>query len=112
MVVVATTRYSSATERSARHFLDADDQLVDRLVDRHLLIHHPVHRLGPGVLVVEDGELVILGEFERRRAGLELVVDGLAMLVGLPERTRLAGQGHREPAAECTLDIRTEIVLL
>ena len=101
-----------ARQVSARHFLDAGDQLVDRLVDRHLLVDHPVHRLGPGVLVVQDGELLVLGELERQRAGLELVVHRLAMLVGLPERALLAFLGHREPAAERALDVRAEVVLL
>src|SRR5215475_8067182 len=111
MVVVVTTRYSETAGGSARHFLDAGDQLVDRLVDRHLLVHYPVHRLGPGVLVVEDGELVVLGELERRRAGLELLVHRLTMLVGLPERALLAHLGHREPATERALDIGAEIIL-
>src|SRR5215471_8210353 len=30
-----------------RHLLDAGDQFVDRLVHRHLLADHAVHRLGP-----------------------------------------------------------------
>src|SRR4051794_5829063 len=33
--------------------LDARDQLVDGLLDRHLLADHAVHRLGPDVLIVE-----------------------------------------------------------
>jgi hypothetical protein len=47
---------------SARDLLDACDHLVDRLVDRDLLVDDAVHRLGPDVLVVEDCELVVLGE--------------------------------------------------
>ena len=50
---------------------------------------HAVHRLGPDILVVEDGELVVLGELERHRAGLELVVHRLAVPVRLPERALL-----------------------
>jgi hypothetical protein len=42
---------------SARDLLDACDHLVD-----NLLVDDAVHRLGPDVLVVEDRELVVLGE--------------------------------------------------
>src|SRR5947209_5344602 len=62
---------------SARDRLDAGDQFVDRLFNRNLLAHDPVHRLGPGVLVVEDRELVVLGEVERQRAASELRMHGL-----------------------------------
>src|SRR5260370_37961252 len=72
-----------------RDLLDAGDQFVDGLVDRHLLAHHAVHGLGPDVLVVQDGELVVLGEVERYRAAGELGIDRLAMAVGLPERALL-----------------------
>src|SRR6201986_4823381 len=75
-----------------RDLLDAGDQFVDGLVDRHLFADHAVHRLGPDVLVVEDGELPVLGEVERRGAAGELVVDRLAMAIGLPERALLAGE--------------------
>ena len=51
-----------------------------------LLVDDAVHRLGPDVLVVEDRELVVLGEFERHRAGAELVVHRLAVR-GRPART-------------------------
>ncbi len=101
---------SSST--SSRHLLDAGDQFVDGLVHRHLLADHAVHRLGPDVLVVQDGELPVLGEVERRGAAGELVPDRLAMPVRLPEGARLARLGHREPAAERTLDIGPHIVLL
>src|SRR3984893_11276890 len=90
---------------SARDFLDAGDQFVDGFIDRHFLAHHAVHRLGPDVLVVQDGELVVLGKVERLRASGELVIDRLAMAVGLPERALLACSRHREPAAERALDI-------
>src|ERR1700704_4920100 len=109
LVVVAVTTLYPNPAGSACDLLDAGDQLVDRLVDRNLLVDHPVHRLGPGVLVVQDGELVVLGELEGQGAGLELVVDRLAMLVGLPERALLALLGHREPAAEGAFDIRAKV---
>src|SRR3982751_5867283 len=63
--------------RSTSDRLDALDHLVDRLVHRHLVAHDAVHCLGPNVLVVEDGELVVLREFEGHRAGSVLVVDRL-----------------------------------
>src|SRR3981081_1140838 len=47
-----------------RDLLDAGDQFVDRLVHRHLFAHYAVHRLGPDVLVIQNGELVVLGEVE------------------------------------------------
>src|SRR5882762_5055914 len=89
----------------ARDFLEAGDQLVDRLLDRDLLADHAVHRLGPDVLVVEDRELPVLGEVERRGAAGELGPDRLAVSVSLPERARLAFLRHREPAAERAFDI-------
>src|ERR1700710_2899241 len=49
----------------ARDLLDAGDHFVDGLVDRDFFAHHPVHRLGPDVLIVENGELVVFGELER-----------------------------------------------
>src|SRR5262249_48413113 len=97
---------------SARHLLDAGDQLVDRLVDRHLLIDDAVHRLARGVLFVEKGDLMVLGDLEGHGARLELVVPRLAMLVGEPERARLAGERHRKPAPEPRLDIGAEVFLL
>src|SRR3954447_13730506 len=87
----------------ARDLLEAGDQFVDGLVDRHLLAHYPVHRLGPDVLVVQDRELPVLGEVERRRAASELGVDGFPMAVSLPERALLARGRHREPTAERAL---------
>src|SRR5918997_6484083 len=77
------------SSRSPRDLLDASDQFVDGLVDRHLLAHHAVHRLGPDVLVVQDRELPVLGEVERRGAARELIVHRLAMPVSLPERALL-----------------------
>src|SRR3954447_18335646 len=97
---------------STRDLLDAGDQFVDGLVDRDLLADDPVHRLGPDVLVVEDRELPVLGEVERRGAAGELGVDRLAVLVGLPERAVLARLRHREPAAERALDIGADILFL
>src|SRR5712664_4601925 len=97
---------------STRNLLDAGDQFVDGLVDRDFFAHHAVHRLGPDVLVVQDGELVVLREVERRRAAGELGVDRLAMTVGLPERALLPGDRYREPAAQRAFDIRLEIFLL
>src|SRR5258708_36257924 len=41
--------------------LDAGDQFDDGLVDRHLLAHHAVHRLGPDVLARVDVELGVPG---------------------------------------------------
>src|SRR5829696_8499499 len=70
----------------ARDLLDARDQLVRRLIDRNLLVDDPVRGLRPHILVIEDGELPVLHELERHRAGLELLVDGLAVAVLLPER--------------------------
>src|SRR5579871_6335558 len=96
----------------ARDFLDAGNQFVHRLVDRDFFADHAVHRLGPDILVVQDGELPVLGEVERRGAAHELVVDRLAMLVGLPERALLACLRHREPAAERTFNIGTDVLLL
>src|SRR4051812_29742585 len=64
---------------SASHLLDARDHLVDRLLHRPLLGRDAVHRLRPDVLVVEDGELVVPGEFEVHHAGRELLVHDLAV---------------------------------
>src|SRR5215471_12028041 len=97
---------------SARDLLEAGDQFVDGLVNRYLLAHHAVHRLGPDVLVIEDGELVVLGEVERQCAAGELAIDRLAVTVGLPERALLARHGYGEPAAERALDIGAEVFLL
>src|SRR5438067_11260453 len=69
-----------------RDRLDARDHLVDRLVHRNLFADDAVHSLRPDVLVVDDRELVVLGELEGYRAGMELVVHRLAMTIGLPER--------------------------
>src|SRR6478609_2633473 len=99
-----------ASSTLTRDLLDAGDQFVDGLVDRHLLAHHAVHRLGPDVLVVEDRELPVLGEVERRGAAGELIVHRLAMPVSLPPRALLAGGRHREPAAERALDVGPEIL--
>src|SRR5437773_1474166 len=101
-----------ASSTSTRDLLDAGDQFVDGLVDRHLLAHHAVHRLGPDVLVVQNRELPVLGQVERRGAAGELVVHRLAMTVSLPERALLAGGGHREPAAERALDIGPDVLFL
>src|ERR1700744_6779924 len=95
-----------------RDFLDTRDQFVDRLVDWNLLAHHAVHRLGPGVLVVQDGELVVLDEVERRGAAHELGIDRLAVMVGLPERALLSGEGHRKPAAQRAFDIGLQVFFL
>src|SRR2546427_1752164 len=58
---------------------------------RPLVVGDAVDRFGPDVLVVEDRELVVLGELERHRAGRELVVHDLAVRVVGPDRksTRL-----------------------
>src|SRR5947207_8008650 len=101
-----------ASFTSTRDLLDAGDQFVDGLVDRHLLAHHAVHRLGPDVLVVQNRELPVLGEVERRGAAGKLIVHRLAMPVSLPERALLAGGRHREPADERALDLGTDILFL
>ena len=62
-----------------------------------------------GYTIYKGRELVVLGEFERRRAGHELVVDGGAVRVALPERALLRRLGHREPAAERAFDVRREV---
>src|SRR6266567_5769581 len=98
-----------ASFTSTRDLLDAGDQFVDRLVHRHLFAHHPVHGLGPDVLVVQDRELPVLGEVERRGAARELSVDGFPVPVSLPERALLTCGRHREPAAECALDIGPDV---
>ena len=95
-----------------RDLLDARDQLVDRLLHRHLLADDAVHRLRPHILVVENRELVVLGKIERLGAAGELVVDRLAMAVVLPERALLAFEGRREPAAERAFDIGAEVFFL
>src|SRR4051795_12825644 len=92
-----------------RDLLDAGDQFVDRLVDRHLFAHDAVHGLGPHVLIVENGEFEVLGEIERRGAARELGIDRLAMPVGLPEWALLSGCRHREPAAERAFDIGLQV---
>jgi hypothetical protein len=94
------------TLASPRDLLDAGDQFVDGFVDRDLLAHHPVHCLGPDVLVVEDGKLVVPDEVERQRAAGELRIDRLAMMVGLPERALLPGEGDRKPAADRALSAK------
>src|SRR5690348_13041474 len=98
--------------RLARDFLDAGDQFVDGFLDRDLFADHAVHSLGPDVLVVQDGELPVLGEIKRRGAALELIVDRLAMPVRLPEWALLACLRYREPAAERALDIGADVLLL
>ena len=69
----------------ARDLLDAGDHLVGGLLRRPAVVDHAAHRLGPHVLVVEDRELVVLGEFERRRARVELRCAPPCGAVGLPE---------------------------
>src|SRR4051794_20680364 len=96
----------------ARNLLEPRNQFVDGLFDRHLLADHAVHRLGPDILIVQDGELVVPGEVERLGAAGELGVDRLAMAVSLPERALLARRRDREPAAERALDIGPKVFLL
>src|SRR5271154_7086215 len=108
----ATRRTASGTRNLPRDLLDARDQLVDGFLDRHLLADDAVHRLRPHILVVENRELVVLGKIKRLCAAGELVVDGLAVTVGLPERALLTFDRRREPAAECTLDIGAEVFFL
>src|SRR5215471_15823981 len=80
---------SDGNFRLLYHRLDAGNHLVDRGLDRRFFAHDPVHGLGPNVLIVEDGELVVPREFERDRASHKLVVHRLAMRVLLPERALL-----------------------
>src|ERR1700730_19381888 len=87
---MAAGRMRPAAVASTRDLLDAGDQFIDGLVDRDLLTDHAIHRLGPGVLIVQDGELVVPGEVEWLGAAGELGVDRLAMAVSLPERALLA----------------------
>src|SRR2546426_9422793 len=94
---------------SARDFLDAGDHLVDRLLHRPLVGDDAVHRLGPDVLVVEDGEFPVLGELEGHRARRELLVHDLAVRVFRPELARGARLGHRVPAAERGLDVGLQV---
>src|SRR5436309_2713886 len=101
-----------ASFSSTRDRLEAGDQFVDGLVDRNLLAHHPVHRLRPDVLAVQDRELPVLGEVERRGAAGELGPDRLPVPVSLPERARLACGGDREPAAERAFDVGPQIFFL
>src|SRR5439155_15340196 len=71
-----------------------------------------IHRLRPDVLVVDDRELVVLGEFESHCPGVKLVVYGLAMPVRLPEWALGGGFGDRIPASERAFDIRRQVVIL
>src|SRR6266542_5890626 len=103
---------AGAMPLSAGDLLDARDHLVDRLLDRNVVIDDTAHRLCPDVLVVEDRELVVLGEFECHRARAELVEHRLAMRVRLPERALLAALGYREPAAERAFDVRRQVLVL
>src|SRR3954471_11426589 len=96
----------------AGDLLDAGDHLVHGLVDGNLLVEHPVRRLRPHILVIENRELVVLDELEGHRAGLVLVVDRLAMPVLLPELALLRGFRDREPAPERALDVRRQVLLL
>src|ERR1700722_12791639 len=115
-IVIAITLLSSASGTREmltapalpRDLLDARDQLVDRLLHRDLLADDAVHRLGPDILVVQNRELVVLGEIKRLGAAGELCIDRLAMAVVLPERALLALDGRRKPAAKRTFDIRPQ----
>src|ERR1700722_13282691 len=112
-IVIAITLLSSASGTREmltapalpRDLLDARDQLVDRLLHRHLLADDAVHRFRPHILVVENRELVVFGEIKRLGASRELGVGRLAMAIGLPERALLAFDRRREPAAERALDV-------
>src|SRR4051794_32853270 len=105
-------RRPASISNLARDLLDAGDHLVDRLLDRDFLTDDPVHRLGPDVLVVQDGELEVLGEFKRHRAVLELVEHRAAMTILLPERTLLALSGDRKPATERAFDVGPQVFFL
>src|SRR5437879_13605238 len=91
--------------------LDARDHLVDRLVHRYLFTDDAVHRLRPDVLVVDDRELVVPGELEGHRAGVELVVHRFAMTIGLPDRPLGRRLAYRLPAANTALDVRRKFLV-
>src|SRR5450631_1592125 len=97
---------------SARDGLDARDHFVNGFVDRHFFADDAIHGLGPDVLVVDDREFVVLGEFEGHRPRGVLVVHRLAMAVRLPERPLLRRLHHRKPAAESAFDVGREILFL
>src|SRR5215831_8157897 len=73
-------------ESLARNLFDPRDQLIHGLVNRHLLVDHAIHCLGPDVLVVENSEFVVLRELERHGAARILVAYRLAVAVLSPER--------------------------
>src|SRR5260370_38766807 len=98
--------------KSTRNLLYAGDQLVHGLVHRHFLVDHAIHRFGPDVLVVENGEFVVLGELKRDRAARILVVDRFAVAVLGPEWPCLRSLRHRVPTAERALYVRREVLLL
>src|SRR5260370_35648794 len=98
--------------KSTRNLLDAGDQLVHGLVHRHLLVDHAIHRFGPDVLVVENGEFVVLGELKRDRAARIVGVDRFAVAGLGPEWPFLPSLRHRVPAAKRALHVRREGPLL
>src|SRR5439155_22903559 len=76
---------SNAPARSAGDLLDPRNHFVGGFLRRPTVVHDAAHRLCPHIFVVETGELVVLGEFERCGPRAKLVVHRLAMRVGLPE---------------------------
>src|SRR5262245_35805791 len=98
--------------KSARDLLDAADHFVHGFVDRYLVIEDTVRSFGPHIFVVENRELVVLCELKRCRAGLELVIDRLAMMVCLPKWRLLALLRHRKPASERPFDIGCQVFFL
>src|SRR5436309_15420446 len=60
---------ASRTPYLSSNFLDARNQLVSRFLHWHFFADDTVHRFRPYVLVIEDSEFVVFGEFERRRPG-------------------------------------------
>jgi hypothetical protein len=55
-------------------FFDTGNHFIDCLLGRYFLIQDAVHGFGPNVLVIEYGELEVLGNLKRGSATHELVV--------------------------------------
>src|SRR5207244_2532648 len=107
-----TKNYKFTIINNENVWAKAMNRIVDRLVHGHLFADDSIHRLRPHILVIDDRELVVLGEFEGHRPGVELVVYGGAVPVGLPERALGSGFGHRVPATERALDVRRQVLVL
>ena len=95
----------------ASDFFDTGDHFIDRFLSWYFLVQDAVHGFSPYVLIVEHGELVVLGELKWNGAVHELVVNRQTCWVRFPERTLLRSFGHWEPAAQRTFHIRRQILL-